>query len=159
MLNILLGGLCRPVNGRDWSPSLFKRIFLYTTSRIGYRLRYRSKLRQRTTLGAGFELRTLPSNHKNEGSMPESRHERYISFLNYDVLMLIVRELHFVDVINWSQASRGMRDAPLPETGIAARTQALRSHTCRSHKFECSICKIQIFHVRQNEREIRLLLI
>ena len=167
--NILLGGFCSPedsINETDWSPDPIKRIFLYTISQIRYRLRYRSKLRRRTKLQTVSELRTLPSNHKNEEtivhtfkSMPESRDERCSIFLNYGLLMLIVRELHFVDVINLSLASMGLRDALLPKTDIAARTQALRSHTCGGCRSECSICGIQICPVRQYERVTRSLLI
>ena len=89
--NILLGGFCSPedsINETDSSPDPIKRIFLYTISQIRYRLRYRSKLRRRTKLQTVSELRTLPSNHKNEEtivhtfkSMPESRDERCSIFL------------------------------------------------------------------------------
>ena len=56
--------------------------------------------------------------------------------------MLIVRELHFVDVINLSLASRSLRDALFPKADVAARTQALRSYTCESEKSECRRCGI-----------------
>lgn len=156
--NILLGGFCSPENSitpTDWSPAPFKRIVLYTTSKIRYRLRYYSKLRRKKKLEVVSELLTLPSNHKNEesivlafGSMPGTPDQRFSSFINYDLLMLIVRELHFVDVINLSLASRGLREALFPKTDVAARTRALRSYTCEGSKSECSICGIQICPVR-----------
>ena len=101
------------------------------------------------------ELHTLPSNHKYGRPIvlafelkPESQRQRYGSFLNYDLLMLIVRELHYVDVINLSLASRSLRDSLLPRGGVAARTQALRDYTCESSKSECSMCGNQICPVR-----------
>ena len=125
------------------------------TSKIRYRLRYSSKLRRKKKSEVVSELHTLPSNYKNEeaivlalGSMPEAPDLQFGSFINYDLLMLIVRELHFVDVINLSLASRGVRDALFPKADVAARTQALKSYTCEGSKSECSICGIQICPVR-----------
>ena len=156
--NILLGGFCSPesnisgVQKKWWVyPDPLKHVVFYTTSGIRYRLRYYSKWRQRTKLETVYELQTLPSNLRNEKSIvlasvlkPERQHEQYGSFLSYDVLMLVVRELHFVDVINLSLASRGLRDALLPRADIAARTQALKIYTCEVRKSECSICGNQI---------------
>ena len=108
----------------------------------------------------------LPSNHRNEKSMvlasesnPERQDQQYGGFLSYDLLMLIVRELHYVDVINLSLASRSLRDALLPRADIAARTQALRIYTCEGSKSECSICGNQICPVGQYQRTTRSLLI
>ena len=167
--NLLLGGFYSPkdsIDVADWSPDPLKRIFIYTTAPIRYSLLYYSKVRRRTKLETVSELRTLPSDHENEesivpafGSMPESQDQRCSSFLNYDLLMLIARELHFVDVINLSVASRGLRDALFPKADVAARTRALRSYTCEGYKSDCSICGIQICHVRQYERVKRSLLI
>ena len=139
---------------------------LYTTSGIRYRLRCYSKSRQRTKLETVAELRMLSSNHGNEKSIvlaSESNHERqeqpYGGFLSYDLLMLIVRELHYVDVINLSLASRSLRDALLPRADIAARTRALRVYTCEGSNSECSICENQICPVGQYQRTMRSLLI
>ena len=145
--NLLLGGFCNPEDSNDVADCPFERIVIYTASPVIYSLRYYSKLRQRTKLETVSELRTLPSNR------------RCSSFLNYDLLMLIVRELHFVDVINLSLASRDLRDALFPKADVAARTQALRSYTCEGSKYECSKCGIQICTVRRYERVTRSLLI
>lgn len=172
--NILLGGFCSPEsyisqNKYRWLwlyPDPLKHLVLYTTSGIRYRLRYYSKSRQRTKLETVSELRMLPSNHRNEESMvlaseskPERQHEHYGSFLSYDLLMLIVRKLHYVDVINLSLASRSLRNALFPRADIAARSQALRIYTCEGSKSECSICGNQICPVGQFQRATRSLLI
>ena len=171
--NILLGGFCSPESNiskfnKVWwvFPDPLKYVVLYTTSGIRYRLRCYSKWRQRTKLETVSELRTLPSNHRNEKpivlaseSKPERQHEQYGSFLSYDLLMLIVRELHYVDVINLSLASRSLRDALLPRADIAARTQALKIYTCEVRKSECSICGNQICPVSSHQRVMRSLLI
>ena len=171
--NILLGGFCSPESNiskktrLSWLyPDPLKHIVLYTTSGIRYRLRYYSKWRQRTKFETVSELRTLPSNHRNKKSIvlaseskPERQHEQYGSFLSYDLLMLIVRELHYVDVINLSLASKSLRDTLLPRADIAARTQALRIYTCEGSKSECSICGNQICPVSQYQRATRSLLI
>ena len=147
-------------------PNPLKHIVLYTTSGFRYRVRYFSKSRQKTKLETVSELQTLPSNHRHKLSIvlsseskPERQHEQYGSFLSYDLLMLIVRELHYVDVINLSLASRNLRDALLPRADIAARTQALKIYTCEVRKSECSICGNQICPVCQYQRAMRSLLI
>lgn len=123
-------------------------------------------IQSRGKLETVSRLRTLPANHRNEDSsvlafesQPESQHQRYGSFPSYDLLMLIIRELHYVDVINLSLASRGLRNALLLRADVAARTQALRNCTCEGSKSECSICGNQICSVRQYERATRSLLI
>ena len=172
-MNILLGGFGSPESSitqneaNYWlRPNPLKQIFIHTISVIRYRLRHNSKSRQRTKLETVSKLRTLPSSHENENSIflafgpePESQHRQYGSFLTYDLLMLIVRELHYVDVINLSLVSRGLRGALLLRADVAARTQALRNYTCEGSKSECSICGNQICSVSQYERATRLLLI
>ncbi|KAF2806448.1 uncharacterized protein BDZ99DRAFT_573960 [Mytilinidion resinicola] len=65
-------------------------------------------------------------------------------FLNYDILVLIARDLHYVDLINLSLTSKSMRDVVFPGTDHAARSDHFALYTCEpDSKTECWNCTMQ----------------
>lgn len=70
-------------------------------------------------------------------------------FLCYDILMLIVEELHFVDVLNLSRTSKSVRQAVLPAEGYDKRLAHFKRYSCFSDsQAQCWVCLSQICSVR-----------
>ena len=138
-------------------PKSIKQIFFYMTSGLRYRLHYHAKTRQRIRVEKMFELRTWNTKHESNKlgarttTLSLGTHLQQFGLLsNYDLLMMVIRNVHFVDVINLSLASKSLREALLPGAGLAARSEALRTYTCEDGtKSRCWICDIQICRVRQ----------
>jgi hypothetical protein len=134
-----------------------KQVFFYMTSGLRYRFYYHAKSRQRIRVEKMFELRTLNAKHEScklgarTATLSPGTHLQQFGLLsNYDLLMMVIRSVHFVDVINLSLASKSLREALLPGAGLAARSEALRNYTCEDGtKSRCWICDIQICRVRQ----------
>lgn len=67
---------------------------------------------------------------------------------HYDVLSLISRQLHHIDVINLSLVSKHVHKAIFPNSMLDDRSQRLRLYTCDSDKKAlCWACSTQICRV------------
>ena len=71
------------------------------------------------------------------------------SFLGiYDILMLVVEDLHYTDIVNLSLASKSVREAVLPADDYDRRIQHFRMYTCDSStKMQCWVCNNQLCDV------------
>ena len=59
----------------------------------------------------------------------------------YDIFILIIEELHYLDVINLSQVSKSVRQSVLPPEDFERRLWVIECYTCRSpSKFRCWTC-------------------
>lgn len=63
----------------------------------------------------------------------------------YDILILVVEELHYVDIQNLSLTSKSVREAILPASDYARRSLHFRLYTCEKRsKKQCWLCTNQI---------------
>ncbi len=59
----------------------------------------------------------------------------------YDIFMLVIEDLHYLDVMNLSQVSKSVREAVLPVHDFDRRRFVIECYTCRSSsKFKCWSC-------------------
>lgn len=66
----------------------------------------------------------------------------------YDMLMLVVKELHYVDLVHLGLVSRGVRAAILPSDAYMQRMVHFRMYSCSNkYKGECWVCRAQICKV------------
>jgi hypothetical protein len=78
----------------------------------------------------------------------EGRNVPLSSFLRtYDLLILVARELHYVDVVNLACTSRSVREAVLPAHDFDRRTAVLSRYTCDNRKTRCWLCANQVCEV------------
>ncbi|KAF2202578.1 hypothetical protein GQ43DRAFT_470795 [Delitschia confertaspora ATCC 74209] len=77
----------------------------------------------------------------------EGKPTNLADFLCYDILMIIVEDLHYVDVMNLARVSKSVREAVLPATDYARRIQHFKRYSCPgnpSSKTECWVCTNQV---------------
>ena len=68
--------------------------------------------------------------------------------LLFDVLALVARDLHYIDLQNLGLTSRSLREAVFPAND-AERRRLLRGYSCRKgHKTRCWGCGLQVCNVR-----------
>jgi hypothetical protein len=66
----------------------------------------------------------------------------------YDVLMLVVEDLHYADILNLSLTSKRVRESVLPAEDYDRRLKHFRMYTCESKsKTQCWVCVNQICNV------------
>ena len=153
LFNIALGGL-------HWFRISLRHTYTLAfriISRPVYNFRYFSKYLRRnrakktTELGAFHE--TL-SGSTRKSPLPivlsTESHNQQVGILgNYDVLMLVIRNLHHVDLFNLSLASKSLRQLLFSTSDFATRSAALQVYTCsEGTKSQCWVCDTQICSVR-----------
>jgi hypothetical protein len=113
-------------------------------SGLRYAFRYLSKSSQRVHPPHGLILHPL-----SKKAWTDSRAIGLANLLCYDILMLIAPQVHYVDLINLSLASKGIRRAVFPSSEVGARAERLRMSSCENGtKSQCWVCNIQICNVR-----------
>ena len=134
------------------------RFLNYIIMRPRYLSRYLSKSRQRVKSDKPTKLRTLDKMFWNNDKptalsillSPELQSEQYGHPLPHNLLLLIASSLHYTDIVNLSLASKGLRQVIFPSPDLAARSEALRIHSCENgSKSQCWICSSQICQVRR----------
>jgi hypothetical protein len=140
-----------------WFPRLLKHLYRLSfrlTSRAAYGIRYLSKRNQKNRADEIIDLKvweemSIQSTWKPSLPLPillsmKRENPPKDILTNFDVLMLVVRNLHYVDVINLSLVSKGLRQALFPPIDRAARSAALQIYTCSETKSNCWMCDMQI---------------
>jgi hypothetical protein len=70
------------------------------------------------------------------------------SFLRvYDILILVARELHHVDIVTLACTSRSVREAVLPAYDFDRRLSVFNLYTCDGPKKSCWLCTNKICKV------------
>jgi hypothetical protein len=72
---------------------------------------------------------------------------RFIS--NYDVLILLVQELHYTDVLMLAQTCKSVRGGVLPSYDFDRRLTVFGRYTCGTFKHRCWACANQVCEVRR----------
>jgi hypothetical protein len=69
----------------------------------------------------------------------------------YDMLMIVVEDLHYADILNLSLTSKSVRESVLPAEDYERRVKHFRMYTCEStSKTQCWVCTNQICDVSPN---------
>jgi hypothetical protein len=114
-------------------------------SRLRYVSRYLSKSGQRIHPPHPHAIRLQPLRAKFR---TDAKAAGLADLLKYDILVLIAKQVHYVDLINLSLVSRKVRQAVFPPSEIGARSERLRIYTCENGtKSQCWVCNIQICNV------------
>ena len=139
-------------------PCLFRRLPTYIKSRARFGARYLAKTGRRVPSAREVKLRHMrPKNSKSryEGGY-EGKGTAFTDFLCYDVLVLIARDLHYVDLVNLSLASKSVRDVVFPHLDFAIRSEHFKIYSCDElTKTQCWVCMIQICNVSPTPRSSR----
>lgn len=133
-------------------PSMLLRCLpVSVTFRVRYTGRWINKLAQRIRshrrLPEDFELKVLTPNEADVRyqSNFDFKPTKLGDFLCYDILMLIVENLHFTDIINLSHTSKSVREAVLPSVDYKRRLSLYKRYSCRvGYSSECWVCLNQV---------------
>ena len=140
-------------------PCLFHCLPTCIKSRARFGARYVAKTGRRVPSPREIKLRHMrPKNSKPryEGGY-EGKGTTFTDFLCYDVLVLIARDLHYVDLFNLSLASKSVRDVVFPRSDFATRSEHFKIYSCDElTKTQCWICTIQVCNVNLTPRSSRL---
>ena len=138
-----------------------QRLVFRVISRPVYSFRYFSKYLRKDDDDNTNELDFL------HGTLPGSERKSFLPIIlstgshnqqggilaNYDVLMLVIRNLHYVDLFNLSLVSKSLRQILFPTSGLATRSAVLQIYTCsEGTKSQCWICSTQICSVCPRNR-------
>ncbi|KAF2468786.1 uncharacterized protein BDR25DRAFT_52970 [Lindgomyces ingoldianus] len=121
----------------------FRCLPLSIKSRTRYGRRFAVKTSQRLPTPHEIKLKTRrnkkgPNRYKGGDGEPTG----LADFLGiYDILMLVVEDLHYTDIVNLSLASKSVREAVLPVTDYDRRLQHFRRYACEpGSKERCWVC-------------------
>ncbi|KAF2788288.1 hypothetical protein K505DRAFT_366603 [Melanomma pulvis-pyrius CBS 109.77] len=117
--------------------------------------RYTAKTGLRAASGTEVQLEKLAKmttrrkdgkGTRYQGGGTEAEPTKLADFLGiYDILMLVVEDLHYTDIVNLSLASKSVREAVLPAEDYERRLNHFRMYTCESDsKEQCWVCTNQI---------------
>ncbi|OCL05466.1 hypothetical protein AOQ84DRAFT_355945 [Glonium stellatum] len=106
------------------------------------------------------EIKLQRMRPKNPKPHYEGRYEgkgtAFTDFLCYDVLVLISRDLHYVDLVNLSLASKSVREVVFPRADFATRSEHFKMYSCDElTKTQCWVCTVQVCTSCQITRPIR----
>ena len=121
---------------------------------LSFKAPVRSNRRYAVKVQQGVEQKMLMKIRKIKKQMNKKSHikERYqggegqksplSDFLGiYDIFMLIIEDLHYLDVMNLSQVSKSVREVVLPVHDFDRRKFVIECYTCRfTSKFKCWAC-------------------
>jgi len=139
-----------------WVPRLlFRFLPIAVKSPVRFVRRYGVKAGQGLEEKSAMQLKTLTktSSGKGDKGVYEGKGNgepaKLAEFLGiYDMLILVVENLHYVDLINLGLVSRSVREAVLPSEAYAQRMVHFKLYTChRKGKRACWSCKMQICSV------------
>lgn len=100
-------------------------------------------------------MRPKNSKSRYEGGY-EGKGTTFTDFLCYDVLVLIARDLHYVDLVNLSLVSKSVRDVVFPRSDFATRSEHFKIYSCDElTKTQCWVCMIQVCNSCEIQRPIR----
>jgi hypothetical protein len=127
---------------------LFRCLPIYIKSRVRFARRYGLKASQGLKEKSEMKMKTLTNRPSGKGKMrvyeSKSDGERagLADFLAiYDILLTVVENLHYVDLVNLGQVSRSVREAVCPSDSNAQRMIHFKMYAChRETKWECWSC-------------------
>lgn len=142
-----------------------KTVFRLLPAKVRYSMRYLSKSIQRMHVLHIIRSRPLPTTTpKDENTIMLRPLPRVTSnndgaidlahFLCYDILVLVASRIHYLDLLNLSLVSRGIRQIIFSDPVLPARFKYFRTITCKRTKFQfhCWICNIPICGVGYSSR-------
>ncbi|OCK79624.1 hypothetical protein K432DRAFT_417213 [Lepidopterella palustris CBS 459.81] len=127
-------------------------------SRARFGARYAVKTGQRVPTPRDIKMRVMrPKNSKScYAGNYQGKATNLADFLIYDVLVLIARDLHYVDLVNLSLASKSVHDAVFPGSDFLTRSEHFKMYTCDiASKTQCWVCTVQICDECQIIRSLR----
>jgi hypothetical protein len=139
-----------------WIPLLlFRFLPISVKSRVRFARRYVAKAGQGMEEKSEVQLKTLTKKYNGRGEIGvyagkgNGEPANLAEFLGiYDMLILLVENLHYVDLVNLGLVSRSVREAILPSDAYAQRMVHFKMYTChRKGKRKCWICEMQICSV------------
>ena len=96
-----------------------------------------------TELKSGFK-KSRKTTERYQGG--EGSHTQLAQFLGvYDILVMVAKDLHYIDVMNLARVSKSVRESVLPSNDLARRLPIFKLYTCDADdKRSCWICTNQI---------------
>jgi hypothetical protein len=115
-------------------------IYVHIAPRLRFAWRYLLKLNRRVRV-RNIELETLITYTPNETPIVVSNHKLQQVLTIEHVLLELVKNLHYEDVINLSKTSKAVREAVYPQHDLPYRIPKLKSMACTpSSKKPCLYC-------------------
>ncbi|ORY19569.1 hypothetical protein BCR34DRAFT_134628 [Clohesyomyces aquaticus] len=140
---------------------IFRCLPLSLKSRTRFGRRYAVKTAQRLPTPHEVKMKTMSMTRRDgkkrykggEDGNPTGLAE----FLGiYDVLMLVVEDLHYADIVNLSLASKSVREAVLPAADYDRRIKHFRMYACEPEtKSQCWVCANTICQLCLIPRSLR----
>jgi hypothetical protein len=139
-----------------WIPTvMFRLLPISIKSRVRFARRYGLKAGQGLEERSEIQLKTLTNMSRKRGERgayqgkSNGQPADLAEFLGiYDMLISVVENLHYADLINLSLVSRSVREAVLPSDAYAQRMLHFKMYSCHPKgKRECWSCKMQICSV------------
>lgn len=95
-----------------------------------------------------IKLRAFKKQKETDIDMSTIKNERLLHILHFDTLSLISQHLHYTDIINFSLASKAVRELTFPASDLANRRRLYKKYTCEEvTKSNCFVCRRQICEV------------
>ena len=121
-------------------------------ARLSFACRYVTKAGQALEEQSEIQLQTIRHKSKKEPEQHQyvakgvGRPNRLTEFLGiYDILILVLKNLHYTDIATLSLVSRSVREILVPTGAHAQRILHLQMYTCRRRaKAQCWSCTNQI---------------
>lgn len=133
---------------------LFRCLPLPVKSRVRFTRRYGVKTGQAIEEKGEMQMKQLKRKIWSDMSSPKGIFQGkgpgaptdLADFLNvYDMLILVVQDLHHIDITSLSLVSRSVREAVLPANQYAQRMTHFKMYTCHPRsKRQCWVCTNQI---------------